>query len=214
MVTPLKDRKKVVLLRSAWRRGLAAFLRQFHLTFCDTFLSRTHLIYQASAADVLKQEIQEIPGLSFREVHCWEEFSEPVQRRLLADQASLSWGSVSWFNRGWRLWAGEFGDQLATLCWWRSPEQSRDFFQSIPGDAELMWQSTTMPEFRGRGLFTVQRLHLLRYRIEDGVGQFFVCCESYNMTGRRNLPSQGFHLIGHTTYSKITKRRTWHPVAK
>jgi hypothetical protein len=212
MSVPLGKRKKVVLLRSAMKRGWRPFFHQAAATFSDTFLARTHIIYRADAADVLIQPVPDIAGLAFREVKSWEDLSAGVRTRLLADQGLLNWGDPSWFDRGWRLWAGEFGEELATLSWWRAPSQSDDFFYPIPADGELMWQSTTMPEHRGDGLFTVQRLNLMRDRIGDGVQKFFVCCENFNSTGRRNLPKQGFKPIGISSRSKITGQRRFRPL--
>jgi len=214
MSVPITDRKKFVLLRSARRKGVAPFLKQAWLTFGDSFLRRRHLIFEATAADVMRLPAPEVEGLRFREVRSWNEFRPDVQARLLRDREALTWGDPGWFDRGWRLWVGEFGADLATLCWWRAPETAKDFFIPIPEDAELMWQSTTMPEYRGKGLFTVQRRHLMRWRVGEGVQRFYVCCEDFNTTGRRNLPAQGFRHIGDTVYSKITGKRRWRPLKR
>lgn len=203
----IADRKKVILINNSIKYGLKPFSEQVYLSFCDTFLWRRHLIYCAKKDDVLKKEIGKIDGLDFREVKGWSDFSKNTQLYLLKNRELLQWGDPSWFDRGWRLWAGEFGGDLATLCWWRSPENSRDFFIDIPDDSELMWQSTTIPKFRSSGLFTYQRLNLLRMRIKEGVNRFFVCCEAFNTTGKKNLPKQGFKYIGRHTRSKITGRK-------
>jgi len=211
MKVPLSKRKKYVLLRSAFKRGWRPFMLQAYMTFADTFLRRRHLIYRATAEDVRTRDIPVVPGLEFREVGRWEDLPESSRQRLLDDYDFLTWGDPSWFDKGWRLWIGEFGDKLATLTWWRPPEQCKDFFVELPPGAELIWQTVTMPEFRGRGLTTVQSLNLLKHRIDAGISAFYSCCEDYNTTSARNIPSRGFTMIGHTSQSKITGRRSWHP---
>lgn len=213
MSVPLNKRKKIVLLQSARKKGLKPFLRQAGLTFSDTFLARTHLIYRARAEDVLALETPVVEGLAFREAKSWQDLSGPVRERLMADQDYLTWGDPSWFDLGWRMWVGEFGDQLATMSWWRSREQADDFFIDLPENSELMWQSTSLPEYRGKSLFNAQRIHLMQWRAREGVREFYVCCEDFNITGRRNLPRQGFEYIGVTRRSKLTGRRRWRPLA-
>lgn len=211
MSLKIKDRKKVILIKSSMKHGISCFSKQIYLSFCDTFLRRRHLIYRANKEDILKKEIVKVDGLSFREVKGWCDFRKNTQQYLLQNRELLQWGDPSWFDRGWRLWVGEFGEDLATLSWWIPYENVQNFFIEIPSDSELMWQSTTIPKYRGRGLFTHHRLNLLRDRIDNGVNCFFVCCEEFNSTGKKNLPKQGFRLMGHHTRNKITGREKWRP---
>ena len=211
MTVPLRKRQKLVLLRRAWRKGPGPFMRQAILTFGSSVLWRRHLIYEAHADKVLKLDIPDISDILFREVRSWNELSPDIRECLLRDKASLGWGDEAWFDLGWQLWVGEVDGRLATLAWWRTAEQSNDFFIPVPEDTELMWQSTTMPEFRGRDLFTVQQRTLMQRHAQDGVRRFLSCCEDFNMTSRRNLPRQGFDYIGMTVKSRLTGKRRWYP---
>lgn len=212
MALRIKDRKKVILIKSSAKYGLNALASQIFLSFCDSFLRRRHLIYCAEKNDVLARESTRVAGLHFREVKEWGELRTEMQSYLLKNQEYLQWGDPSWFNRGWRLWVGEFGEDLATMSWWIPYKYANSFFITIPNDAEVMWQSTTIPKYRGRGLFTVHRVNLMKNRIENGINRFYVCCEEYNTTGKKNLPKQGFRFIGHHTRSKITGRTKWYPI--
>jgi len=212
MSIPLGQKYKVVLLRNAARRGASAFLRQAHLIGLDMLLRKKHLIFYADATDVLAEKVPPAKGVIFTEMPSWNAFCEIVARQPVAVPATVELGSKEWFDRGWRLWIGEMDQRLACLGWLRNAEQSQDFFCQMKTSSELPWHVTTLPDFLGRNLHVLLWATLMRMRIESGVPCFYTNCRDYNIPSHHNIRKMGFRLIGYTIDSKITGRRTWHPL--
>lgn len=212
MTRHLTQRYKVVLLRGAARRGAWPFLRQAYLIALDTLLREKHLVFRASREDILNIRIPEDSALSFREISSWDELQSEDRKRLFDPGQGIDIGGADWFDRGWRLWVGEMSGCLAVLGWWRTADQSRDFFCPIPEDGELLWHVTTLPSFRGKGLHLRLWSALMYERIAVGTNSFYTNCREYNTPSHRNILRMGFRRIGHCTVSRLTGRRRWHPV--
>ena len=201
------------LLRGAARRGAAPFARQVHLTVLNAVVRHKHLVFYASAEDLLALPMPQAEDVTFREIPSWEDFTPDVRKRLRDKDEGISWGEESWFENGWRLWAAEVEGRTASVTWWRDAPQSQDFFCPMPPDTELLWQAATFPEFRGRGLHVSLLLSLMQTRCREGVEGFFCNCRDFNYASHRNILKLGFRPVGHFTDSRITGRRSWHPTA-
>ncbi len=203
------EKKKVILLKSALRRGVGAFVRQGYLTGADVLL-RTHQVFRLDADDVRAADPQTVLPPQCREIRQWTDIPETLRQRLLADDGSIEWGARNWLDMGRRLWLGEVDGQVAFLCWFLNAEQAKDFWCPVPPDAEVIYQTTTLPEFRGRGLQVSFVQFLIRQRREDGIKSFFISCHAYNYTSYRNILKMGFRPIGYCSENRITRRLTWH----
>ena len=206
------QKHKIVLLRNAARRGISAFVRQAHLIALDTLLRKKHLVFQADAAVILAAETPPARDVIFTEILSWEAFCEILARQPLPVPATVDLGSKDWFDSGWRLWIGEKDQRLACLGWLRTAEQSPQFFCRMKPGSELLWHVATLPGFLGLNLHILLWAIMMRMRIEDGVRSFYTNCRDFNTPSHHNIRKAGFHLIGLAIDSRITGRRTWHPL--
>jgi RimJ/RimL family protein N-acetyltransferase len=212
MTVPFARRKKVQLIRGAAGRGLVPFLRQTVLCIADSGLRQKHLVFRISADKVRAMPFDPPPDMSFREVTSWDELSKGAQSRLSDPQEQIDWGDAGWFDRGWRLWVAESRAGLVALGWWRSAAQTQDFFCPLPATSEVLWHSTVMPEFQGKGLQVPLRVSLMRERVLGGVTEFYTNCRDYNTPSRRNILRMGFECIGACIVSKLTGQRRFRPL--
>ena len=210
----LLQKNKILLLRGAAKRGLQPFLRQTYLISMDLLLREKHLVFQVDATDVMKIQIHNTYGLTVREITSWESLLAIVRQQSSVTPNFLNLGNPEWLKLGWRLWIGELNGHLACLGWLRSAEQSADFFCPMSENSELLWHVTVLPEFRGRSFHVLLWLAIMRLRMPEGVARFYTNCREYNIPSRCNIRKAGLHCIGFSRYSKITKRRTWHPAAR
>lgn len=203
-------RQKLELLRSACKRGPVTLLNQAYVTGRDTLWSQKHLVFRISS-DRLTGLPPEGSELSFRVVRSWADFSTRERERLTNNHDSLGWGEPGWFDNGWQLYVGEINGALATLCWWKTAAQSTDFFCPVAEEEEVLWETITLPEFRGRQLYSSTLLNLMTFRRRAGVTAFYISCRDYNSTSRRTFDKCGFEQIGYTRISKVTRKRAWYP---
>jgi hypothetical protein len=211
LIASLSQKRKVQLLLGALGRGPATALAQGQRIALDSLVRQKHLVFRMDADTVLAQELPETPGIVFSEIPGWQALPAAFRARLEDPNAApIDWGSRDWFDRGWRLWAAMEGkDNVAALGWWRSAEQSRDFFIPLPDDAELLWHVIVLPEYQGRRLQVPRAISLMQWRAREGVRAFFTNCRDYNTPSRRNIERMGFTCIGACTVSRITGRRRW-----
>lgn len=204
------EKYKVQLLRGALKRGLATFTRQAYLIFLDSAIRQKHLIFKATREDIPHDSRQTDSALSFQEILSWHELRIDDQKILFNQQQAIDIGGLDWFDRGWRLWIGEVHGRLAVLGWWRSAEQSEDFFCPLPDDAELLWHATTLPGFQGMELHIMLRVTLMEERMKSGINSFYMSCRDYNTPSHRNILKMGFRNIGYYTVSKWTGKHKRH----
>jgi RimJ/RimL family protein N-acetyltransferase len=212
-MVPLGQKKKVQLIQGAAGRGFMPFVRQTLLCAADSSLRKRHLVFRITADNVRNTPFTAPRDVFFREANSWDDLTKSAQSNLEDPGKGIDWGNQNWFDKGWRLWIAEKEDQLVSLGWWRSAQQSQDFFCPLPEDAEVLWHSTVLPEFQGQGLQVSLRLSLMRERVATGVTEFYTNCRDYNTPSRKNIERMGFRLIGYATDSKWTGRRNWHSLA-
>lgn len=203
------ERKKVLLLRAALRRGLLKFVNQLVISVRDSFWSQKHIIYYVASTKVGDVASGDGSAIEFGEIRSWRDFPESFRRRLLTESDTLGWGKADWFERGWWIWFGSVNGQIATFCWVYPPGSNDEFFPAMVEKSEFIWQVTTLPEFRGRKLYGKLVAELLRVRTSHGISGFYVSCRDYNLTSRLVLPTVGFKPIGYLVINKWTKRRRW-----
>jgi hypothetical protein len=201
---------KFQLLRGALQRGFITFIRQAYVIALDSMVRQKHLVFRATHEDIPRGFQQKDSTLSFREISSWKELREDDRKRLFDPQQAIDFGGVDWFDQGWRLWIGEIDGRLAVLGWWRGAKQSRDFFCSLPEDAELLGHVTTLPDSRGLGLHVMLWVTFMQERIKVGVNSFYTNCREYNIPSHRNILRMGYCCIGYCTVNKYTGHRKWH----
>lgn len=214
MITTLMRKNKVVLLRGAAKRGVRPFIKQVSLIAMDTLVRKKHLVFKASAADVKATTTYGDSDLQLREITSWESLMRVVEQQPHAPPSTFDLGKKEWFVNGWRLWIGEAEGRFTCLGWLRPAEHSKDFFCAMEEDAELLWHSSVLPEFRQHNFHVLLVVNTMRLRVEDGVSGFYINCRAYNIPSERNIAKMGFKPVGYCLESRLTKRRTWHSVGK
>ena len=211
-MTGLSQRKKVILLRSAARRGVWAFLRQAWETVADVCLRRKILVFRLDGDDFLKHPPPNDPSLECREVSGWDDLPAGLQQRLESKEEKLEWGDKSWFALDRQLWLATLDGEVCCLAWMLGSNPGEHFFCSVPSDAEILFQIVVLPEFRGRSLqVRVHRIMMVE-RLRAGARRFFIACHEYNYTSRRNIEELGFRLIGSHNEYRFTSRQSWRPI--
>ncbi|MBL4806164.1 MAG: GNAT family N-acetyltransferase [Rhodobacteraceae bacterium] len=207
------ERQKLVLLRSARKKGVFAFVKQFIRTVRDSFWSKRQMIYSVDLATLKAPDMCNIQGLSYRRISDWSELSEENYNFLNDTRETMNWGNFSWLTElEYGLWVAEVNGKLAAVKWWRSYEQSSDFFVRIPKNTELHWQTTVFPEFRGQKLLEAVLITVMEYRKSQGIEFFMISCRDYNMTSRRVFVELGCLYLGYAETNKLTKKEKWHPL--
>lgn len=205
------ERQKLILLKSARRRGKWLFLKQLFLSVRDTIWANRHLIYRVGPDDVPDPPMGDGSLLQYRQILRWHDWPEEFRSRLLRESDELGWGQVEWFENGWWIWAGEIDGQVATFCWVYPTGSNDSFFDQMVQGSEFIWQVTTLPEFRGRKLYERMMIELMTRRFSEGVTAIYGCCRDYNLTSRLVLPKVGYGIVGHLVTNKWTGKRRWAP---
>ena len=204
-------RQKTILLKAAWRRGVGVFLHQLAVTLRDSFWSQRHFIYYIppQEAQTLRQD-QGLP-LNCRRILRWEDWPQELRDRLIREQDQLGWGDAEWFNQGWWVWSCEIDGDVAAFCWIYPDGTNDDFFDRMVPGSEFIWQVTTLPEFRGRGIYEQLLVALLHTRVAEDVNGLYISCRDYNSTSRRVLTKVRFRRIGRIVVNKFFGSRIWRP---
>ncbi|MEH6547847.1 MAG: hypothetical protein V7701_15530, partial [Sneathiella sp.] len=163
-------RQKEILLRSAWRKGFVVFLKQFLRSGRDTIWSKRQMIYSIDLETLKAPDMCTIDGLAYRRVSDWSELSEENNNFLRKIGETINWGDFSWLTElNYGLWIAEVNGKLAAVKWWRSSEQASEFFIKIPANADLHWQTTVFPEYRGKKLLEAVLITMMEYRKTQGI---------------------------------------------
>ena len=204
------SRKKIILLRSAARRGPASFIRQLCYTGLDVAVRRKHLVFRLPADRL--GGITTPPGIAFQchRIQGWEDLPADLRHRLEDRAENIEWGARTWFDLDRQLWVGLVGERIACMAWTVGATAAKGFFFPLPPRAEVLYQTVTLPEFRGNNLQVRFCLELMRLRAADGIEEFFIASHEYNHTSYRNILKMGFSPFGHCREGRLSRRRTWH----
>lgn len=208
------ERQKVVLLKAARKRGLGPYLSQLAMSLRDSLWSKRILIFRAGPGDVPAEPPAGSPDLEYEMIERFEDWPEALQERLLTDPAVASWGQKAWFDNGWKVWSCSLDGEVATFCWLYPAGANDTFFDAMEPGSEFIWEVTTLPEFRGRGLYAKMMIDLMNARLEAGVPAIYGCCRDYNATSRRVLPKVGYREVGYIHEPLRFGARVWRPYAR
>lgn len=200
---------KLDLLRYASKRGPAMFIGQLVCSARDTLWSAKHLVFVYDVGRKGPPAQPDRPDLTFAEAPGWAAFSLEEQQAL--EDSAVEWGDSGWFEQGWRLWTGRLDGRLAITIWWRTTGQSPNFFVPMEEGSILLWQTATLPEARGGGLYTAALTSLMAHEIANGVQLIYANCRDYNFPPRRNMERMGFERLGQHTDNRWTGKQSWRP---
>jgi GNAT superfamily N-acetyltransferase len=202
------QKQKIILLKSAWKKGWLPFLRQFIRSVRDTLFSKHHYIYSLDISNMDYKDKSRFPDLKFRVIRNWEDLDAEVLARLKDEQEYLGWGDFGWLtDLEYQLIVGEIDGKIAGLGWLRNNQQAQDFFVPLPDNAELVWQTTVLPEYRGKKLFDKFLWQLMIHRAQFGTTLFFINCRDYNTTTQSSLARMGWSYLGYVAEYKRSGKR-------
>ena len=157
--------------------------------------------------------VSAVEGLGILRCRSWDEVPDATQVVLTTNRLDFWWDSVEWIRRGWTLWLGMMGDELAGIVWTRTPAQSADFFVPIDPDGGVIWQSVILPHFRRRGIFTHVLWHVLQQMRSEGVRIAYISSLESNVPSKRAFKRCGFRRIGHASRWQAGGSWRWYPEA-
>ena len=207
----LLKKKKIILLRSAMRRGIFDFSRQLYFSIADTLLRRKYLVFYINLDDTPIHVDENEFSLDIVKIENWNDVPEALQGRLESNVENIEWGSKRFFERGRELWALQLQNEIAVLGWLGFPELEKDYIWPVPKGAEILHQLTVLPEFRGKRLQVLHRKMLMTERSKNGVNEFYISCHEYNSTSHKNILRMGFRQIGYSQQSRFSNGLTFHP---
>ncbi|MBP7051871.1 MAG: GNAT family N-acetyltransferase [Phycisphaerae bacterium] len=208
------DRHKTELLHRTFSAGLRPFVREMGMLVKSKLCGATHLVFE-----IKKQEYTPLCGgpndsLSLRAYDTWDAIPEEMKGTIARDLHGEYWGKQEWIQIGWRFWVGTIEQELAIVGWTRGPGRCEDFFFPLSSDCGLLWQTVTVPKFRGRGLCSLVLSRMSGALFENGVDRVYGSCRDYNLSSKRAIEKAGFKYIGRGFVQKRTGKGIWYPVAR
>jgi len=188
---------RVDLLRYAWQRGFAAFLRQGALLVRNALGYKRTLVFMR---DLRKQDNvivpSSVPDLVLTSYREFLEIPEAVREAMKRSRRWLWWDTEQLMKQGWRLWIGTVSGDLASVLWtWEGVRATTWVWPVGPGDV-VLWYTVTLPAFRGRGIQKAMHYQVIETLRSEGCNRVFGWCDDYNVISRRNIEHAGFRLVG------------------
>jgi RimJ/RimL family protein N-acetyltransferase len=201
---------RVELLARSWQQGGASWLKQVFLTVRGAGPWVWIIGFRASAADIQTAACHKT-DLTLRSYRTFEEVDAATLRQIEAERTTFWWDTEAWLRKGWRMWVGLTGGEVALVGWTRDAEHARRFYFPVCSCGQVVWQVNTLPRFRGRGFFTSALAQMQQVLFEDGCEDLFITCADYNIASRRAIEKAGFKLIGHGRMRVKDQRMAWFP---
>ena len=208
------DSFKINLLKRSFRVGVLPFLSQLLLMIKDKLFGPIYLIYEIRKGQFSPLTSEMNDPLDFCCYSEWKQMPEDIKSTILEELDGQYWGKEEWMELGWRLWVGTVDQKLAILTWVREAGQCEDFFFPLSHDCALVWQTITVPQYRGKGLASLLYNKIRRELFRRGYSQLYVSCRKYNLASRKNIEKSGFKYIGRGIIERKTGRGIWYPIIK
>lgn len=205
---------KAKLLKRSWKKGLFTFLHHGWLIALDIFFRQRHNVFSFDCSEVHKCPRIEVKGLAFQTYKKLSEVDPKLLQAMEQEKRHMDWSTEEWFSRSWRLWIGTIEGQLAIAGWTRTAEQSNDFFFPITSGCALMWQTVTLPAFRGRGLLSAMLGKVLQTLADEGIKYVYGSCRDFNYSSKRGIERAGYCQIGYGIIRRRTGCGIWFPNIK
>ena len=202
---------KITLLRVAAGKGIGAFCHLLFLSLRDALFEQKHIVFCLSGNAIDLCGRCHVEGVTFQRFHTWDEVGERIKADIAQAAKSVWWGSPDWFDRGWQLWVGKVEGSLGVLSWSRDDKHSSGFFCPVPPRSMVIWQTVTLPDFRGRHLYSAMLAHVVETKAREGFERFYISCRDYNMSSRAGIRRVGFERIGCARVRKWSKLSIWVP---
>lgn len=174
----------------------------------------THLVFELRKQDQPPAPAESSDALSLCSYRTWDTVPEEMKAAMIRSLDGQYWGKEQWMQLGWRLWIGTMGRELALVSWTREAGGCEDFFFPMSADCAMIWQTITVPAFRGRGLCAAAFRRIAAALFESGFARVYCSCRDYNISSRKAIEKAGFQCIGRGVVAKRTGQGVWHPVAR
>ncbi|MEN6336748.1 MAG: GNAT family N-acetyltransferase [Phycisphaerales bacterium] len=204
----------VEILRRAFKAGDHSFRHQVRMRMENKLYGATHLLFELRKEDCPLTLPKMHKSLALQPYESWDAVPEPIKASIAREFSEQYWGKPQWLELGWRLWIGTLDGELAILSWTREKHRCEDFFFPLSDDCAVIWQTITVPAFRGRGLCPVVFRRLAIDLFTRGFSRVYLNCRNYNTSSKRAIQKAGFKYIGQGFVRKGTGQGVWYPVVK
>ena len=192
----LSDRFRIQLLKRSWKLGVGPFLKMVLSLLINSGPVINTLVYSRDCRDGLRVTMPPENSVVFQNFATWEEIPNDLKKSLVMADNRQEEGFENVIKRGWRLWIGTIGDQLAIFNWTRTSSHSADFFFPIGEKAVVIWHVETLPAYRGMGLMTLLMDHIAQTLDAEGIHTVYGLRATYNLATKHALEKTHFRVIG------------------
>lgn len=208
------DRFKIDLLKRSFSAGVVPFLSELSLILKDKLFGPTHLIYEIKKEQWTYCTVGMSDPLDICCYSEWEQVPEDIKAAIHEELDGQYWGKKEWMDLGWRLWVGTIDQKLAIISWTRRGGQCDDFFFPLSHDCVLIWQTITVPRYRGKALAPLMLNKMFRELLQRDHLRLYGSCRKFNYASRKIIEKTGFKYIGFGVVKKKTGQGIWYPVTK
>jgi RimJ/RimL family protein N-acetyltransferase len=208
------DRFKIDLLKRSFSAGVVPFLSELSLMLKDKLFGPTYLVYEIRKDQHIPTINEMNSSLDICNYLKWEQVPEDIKSAIHEELDGQYWGKKEWMDLGWRLWVGTIDQKLAVLSWTREAGQCEDFFFPLSDGCVLIWQTITVPRYRGKALAPFMYNKVLRELFQWENLRVYVSCREFNLASKKNIEKSGFKYIGFGVVKKKTGQGIWYPVTK
>ncbi len=181
----LSEGKPFKTLTLAWRIGRCKMARQ------------RRLVYGLSAAELDRISKVDIPGYGIECISSWKEMGSSMCREFEIQKQLIYWDVRGFLEQGGKIWLGRLENELVNLGGTRTGDKIDSYFFPLVHHSAVLSHFVTFPAFRGKNLFQAMMVNILHTLAGQGVEQFFVDCNDWNIPSIRGIERTGFQLIGH-----------------
>lgn len=209
------EKYRIEVLKRSLKKGHIYFFRQILCMLKTYILGRRYCVFEFYAKQDISSTAVQFPELKISTYDKWEQIGDILKKQIQEEKKWLHWEFNDWLLKGWTLWIGTVDDNIAIVAWTRpGGNDCSDFFFPISLNWRLIWQTTTMPSFRGRGLYPAMLQHICEQFKGEGVEKIYIHCLDYNLPSIKGIQKAGFKKIGTALETKWKLRRIWYPVTK
>ncbi len=192
----LSGRFRIQLLKRSRKQGIGPLIKEVLSLLISSGPIISVLGYSRDCRDGVRFTGYRGKEVVFQDFTIWEEIPSDLKKSLLMADERQDEGFENVINRGWRLWLGTIGDQLAIFMWTRTSSHSADFFFPIGEKGVLYWQAETLPAYRGINLLPLLFDHIAKTLDAEGIHTMYATCATFNLASRRVFEKAHFRLIG------------------
>lgn len=194
-------------------KPLAAIALAYRIGRCKVL--RPHrLVYGLPAAEIDRSSDLTVPGYHVECINSWNKLDPAIVKKFQDHPDLVYWDMKTFMDQGAKLWIGRLAGEVANLGGARTGDRmAAYFFPLLARKTAVFSHFATFPGFRGKKLFPVLLRHIMQTMAKEGVEQFYIDCNDWNIFSIRGIERAGFHLMGHGRTGRQGKL-VWYQTAK